>query len=72
MVIVWPFPEIKTLHLVGKLLKTGDVKRQVNSILQGISLDSESKQLNSFRKSLKLIRVTKSFPPQAYINNKDC
>lgn len=29
MVIVWLFSEIKTLHLVGKLLKTGDVKREV-------------------------------------------
>lgn len=29
MVIVWLFSVIKTLHLVGKLLKTGDVKREV-------------------------------------------
>lgn len=63
-------PGIKTFHLVGRLVQMQDVKEEVkqHSTLQRSSTITESTQLQSFRKSLKLTRFT---TPHASISSQN-
>lgn len=64
--------QVKLFHLGEKLVKTLDVLKEGGTLHPAGKLLQLGKQLNSFRKSPKLIRFTRCLPPQPYIKRKDC
>ena len=56
-----------TVNLGGKLLETQNILNGGETLHLARKLLKFREQLRSFRKSMKLIRFTRSLPPQVYI-----
>lgn len=61
--------QIKTFHFIRNCVETQNILRRDGISHQGSPLCSKSKQLHSFRMSLKLTRFSRSLPPQEYISS---